>query len=226
MPEPMQAVVILLQVLILFSLLYLLRRLTAGSGSAEVLARFEALDRALERVERGVREEIGRNREESVGEARAFRQEMTDLRPDTPAHAGAETRRHPPGAYRIAAYFARRVAKRNAGSRPAAGALPAKPGRKAARVWRVAGQAHGRPRPTPAPRVRRRCAGDVRFPACSGAASRRPARRVERLFAVLRGNGHQEHDRYGGGADRPSSPVLHKRWSSGSKRSAAPSRSA
>jgi DNA recombination protein RmuC len=74
MIEVLLAALVVLLVVMLAQLLMLRR--SQGADSPRLEARFDALARELERLERSVREEIGRSREESLAGARMSREEM------------------------------------------------------------------------------------------------------------------------------------------------------
>ncbi len=74
-PLLLAAVVAALLVVLILQILLLARRAAAPVDLTPLLARTEAIERAQERMERGLREELGRNREESARESRDLRQE-------------------------------------------------------------------------------------------------------------------------------------------------------
>lgn len=75
MSEPLLALVIALLVAAVVMLALLLRRL-AGKDLSSVLTRLEMLERLQERTERGVKDEIARNRQEADEQARGLRGEV------------------------------------------------------------------------------------------------------------------------------------------------------
>jgi DNA recombination protein RmuC len=69
-------VLIVLVAAVLVCLLILLRRPSVSVDLTPVQARLDASDRGLERVERGMREELARGREEGATQSRALREEV------------------------------------------------------------------------------------------------------------------------------------------------------
>jgi DNA recombination protein RmuC len=76
------SVVLALAVLLL---LLLISRRGSGRSDAASLARFDVIERGLEKIERGLRDEIGRNRDETAGQAHSLRGEIS-----TTMHSGAD----------------------------------------------------------------------------------------------------------------------------------------
>jgi len=83
-------VLVILGVIVALQLVQVLRR--AGSADAASLAaRLEAQDKSVERLERAVRDELGKNREEGATQARGLREEIGHLTEGNQA-AGKELR--------------------------------------------------------------------------------------------------------------------------------------
>ena len=67
--------IILLVVLLVLQVVILSR--SRGTDLAPIVGKLESIERAAERTDRGVREEVGRNRDEASARERAFREEVT-----------------------------------------------------------------------------------------------------------------------------------------------------
>ncbi|MBM3877053.1 MAG: DNA recombination protein RmuC [Verrucomicrobia bacterium] len=72
-------IVAVLLLLAVVSILVALLRRPAGADFTPVTVRLEALEKAQERTERAVKEEIAQNREETSGQSRALREELRDV---------------------------------------------------------------------------------------------------------------------------------------------------
>ena len=73
---PVVGIILLLLAVLILQIVLLRKQKTAPLDLAPVFARTEAIERAQERTERGLREEVGRNREEAAHDSSDLRQEI------------------------------------------------------------------------------------------------------------------------------------------------------
>ena len=75
MTEGLIVTAVILLIAVVVMLIFLLRRATSTDLSP-VVSRLDALEKSHERTERGVKEEIARNRQESAEQGRGLREEV------------------------------------------------------------------------------------------------------------------------------------------------------
>jgi DNA recombination protein RmuC len=75
MPNPLSGIILALLLFTAVCQVVLLRR-RSSTSSSDADVRLDALDRSLEKTERTIREQLGQNRDEGIGQARSLREEL------------------------------------------------------------------------------------------------------------------------------------------------------